>query len=167
MVSTVIFTLCMLGVYTIEVRSYQISAITRYRDNARAILQSYADQFERLQTTDSIGYRLWLFNATSGSYTGGGLLWNDNTNTPQLSNESTNAAAATASTGLTITLGSSGSSIPATITRLVEQISPTTGLANSAPYTAAGYMLRATFFISFKVSGKTYTQSLTVLRAVP
>ncbi len=167
MVSTVIFTMCMLGVYTIEVRSYNISALTRYRDNARAILQSYADQFERLQTTDTSGYTVWLFNTTNGVYTGEGLLWDDNTGTPQLSDESTNIAAATPSSGLSITLGSSSSTIPATVTRLVEQISPTTGSSSSAPYTAAGYLLRATFSISFTVSGYPYTQSMTVLRAVP
>jgi Tfp pilus assembly protein PilV len=167
MVSTVIFTMCMLGVYTIEMRSYNISSLTRYRDNARAILQSYADQFERLQTTDSNGFTVWLFNKTNGDYTGEGLLWDDNTGTPQLSDESTSAAAATDAAGLNITLGNNSSGIPATVTRLVESIDPSTGASTTGSYTAAGYLLRGTFSITFVVAGSSYSQSLTVLRAVP
>ncbi len=167
MVSTVIFTMCMLGVYTIELRAYHLASLTRYRDNARAVLQSYADQFERLQTTDTSGYTLWLFNTTGNAYTGEGLLWDDNSGTPQLSNESTAGSAATSASGLSITLGATSSTIPATVTRLVEQIGPTTGTSTTAAYTAAGYLLRGTFSINFTVSGSSYTQRLTVLRAVP
>lgn len=159
MVATFIFTLVMLGVYAALIKSQQLIALTRYQDNARAVLLSFADQFTRLQTTeDGTNLTRVLFTPTTAEQgTGTDLSWG-----------SVNAQ--TSSTGtenLVINLGGTANAVPATVTRIVKQISPTTGADQTSPYTAAGYLLRGTFTISYSISGKSYNQSLTVVRAVP
>ena len=89
MLSTTIFTMVTLGVYTILIKSYQMIALSRCRDEARAVLRTYADQFLRLQTTERVSgatYNRWLFNPTNGP-SGRGLRWGE------LSDRNTSTAA--------------------------------------------------------------------------
>jgi Tfp pilus assembly protein PilV len=161
MMATFVFTLGMLGVYMMLVKSYQMVNLARHRDNARAVLLTYADQFLRVQTTDPVsGGVIPLFQATTVP-TGYGLSWTDsNGNTTQ-------ALPTTDAGGLTVTLGDTGSTaISAQVFRSVQPLNMTTGATmTSATITAAGYMLQGTFTITYNVNGRAISQSITVARS--
>ena len=163
MLSTTIFTMVTLGVYTILIKSYQMIALSRCRDEARAVLRTYADQFLRLQTTERVSgatYNRWLFNPTNGP-SGRGLRWG------ALSDRNTSTAAPEVD-NIAITLGSGGHATPATLTRDVRYVASGSGANVTAlNIDAAGFMLSATFSINYRSSGKAYTQSVTVIRATP
>ncbi len=163
MMSTMVFTLVALGVYTMLIKSYQMIALSRCRDEARAVLRTYADQFQRLQTTEKISgttYNRWLFNPTNGP-SGRGLRWGS------LSDTNTSVAA-TEVPNIAITLGTGGHATAATLTRDVRYVNATTGATTtSLQIDAAGFMLTATFAINYRSSGRAYAQSLTVVRATP
>jgi Tfp pilus assembly protein PilV len=163
MIAVTIFIMVTLGVYTMLIKSYQMAALTRARDDARAVLRTYADQFERLQTTQSVGgatYNRWLFNPTSGP-TGRGLQWGAMSD----GNTSVNAVDVPS---LSITLGGSQHAVAATLTRDVRYVDANDGsIAASRTIQAAGYMLVGTFAISYQLSGKSYSHSLTVVRVAP
>lgn len=163
MLSTTIFTMVTLGVYTILIKSYQMIALSRCRDEARAVLRTYADQFLRLQTTERVSgatYNRWLFNPTNGP-SGRGLHWGE------LSDDNTSTAADEVA-NIPITLGTGGHATAATLTRDVRYVASGSGANVSAlSIDAAGFMLSATFAINYRSSGKAYTQSITVTRATP
>ena len=163
MMSTMVFTLVALGVYTMLIKSYQMIALSRCRDEARAVLRTYADQFERLQTTEKVGttnYNRWLFNPTNGP-SGRGLSWGS------LSDTNTSVAAPDVP-NIAITLGVGGQATQATLTRDVRYVNATSGATSgSLQIDAAGFMLMATFAINYSISGRNFTQSLTVVRATP
>ncbi len=158
-----IFTLVVLGVYSCLIKAYQLEALSRCRDDARAVLRTYADQFERLQTTELVGastYNRWLFNPTSGP-SGRGMVWGS------LSDSNTSVAAADVPY-LTVTLGSPDSGVTAQVTRDVSYVNSSTGATSSSrTIEASGYMLKGVFAISYSLAGHTYSQSITVLRAAP
>jgi prepilin-type N-terminal cleavage/methylation domain-containing protein len=161
MIATAVFTMGILGVYAMMLKSYELVTLARHRDNGRALLLSFADQFLRLQTTDLIpgsGVVTRQLFANSPSPTGDGLSWTDSTGTVVVGTGS----------GLLVTLGEAGSSqVPATVTRVVNFIDSTTGnTVSGATTTAAGWMLEATFTITYSIRGRTQTQSLTVARSV-
>ena len=163
MLSTTIFTMVTLGVYTILIKSYQMIALSRCRDEARAVLRTYADQFLRLQTTERVSgatYNRWLFNPTNAA-TGRGLHWGE------LSDDNTSTPAEDVG-NIAITLGTGGHATPARLTRDVRYVASATGAnVNALSIDAAGFMLSATFAISYTSSGKAYTQFITVTRATP
>jgi len=163
MVAATIFVMVTLGVYTMLMKSYQLIALTRVRDDARAVLRSFADQFERLSTTeevDGVSRQRWIFLPSSGP-TGRGLVWG------ALSDENTSVNAEDVAS-LPIVLGGESHRVNATLTRDVRYINAASG-ENAADRTieAAGYMLSGTFTINYAMNGTSYTQSLTVLRAAP
>jgi prepilin-type N-terminal cleavage/methylation domain-containing protein len=160
MIATLVFSMGILGVYAMMLKSYELVTLSRHRDNGRALLLSFADQFLRLQTTDLIAGAVVtrdLF-ATTGSPTGVGLNWTDTTGTQTLGTAS----------GLAVQLGEAGSSrVPATVVRSVTNLDSTTGNpVGGATATAAGWMLQATFTINYSIRGRPQTQSLTVARSV-
>jgi hypothetical protein len=163
MVATTVFTMVTLGVYSMLIKSYQLAALTRCRDDARGVLRTFADQFERLQTTELVGsttYNRWLFNPTGGP-SGRGIRWGS------LSDDNTSTAAPDV-VSLAITLGGAGHPTPATLTRDVRYVDASTGATSSTQaIQAAGFMLQGTFTINFSRNGKSYSQSLTVLRVAP
>ena len=163
MVATAVFTLVILGVYSALIQSYKMTALSRYKDEARAVLRTYADQFLRLQTTEPVSgtdYTRWLFNPAT-SPTGQGLVWGDFSDGPV-----TDGSAAVSY--LTVNLGRTGSQIAARVTREVHYVNAATG-ATSATRTIAsgGYMIEGIFTITFTLSGKSHSQSLTVNRNAP
>jgi prepilin-type N-terminal cleavage/methylation domain-containing protein len=160
MVATVIFSLCTLGVYQMLITSYKITAVARYSDNARAVLRTYADQFQRLSVKDSSDATLWLFYPTGGE-TGKGLKWGS------LSNETENTPLTDISY-LTVPIGPPQHTINAQVTREVKYVNISSGAVTGTPASdAAGYMLEAIFRIRYTVSGKTYTQKLVSMRVSP
>lgn len=163
MMATVILTMVALGIYTAMIKSYQMAALTRARDDARGVLRSYGDQFLRLQTTDLVSgtaYNRWLFNITAAP-TGQGLVWG------ALSNTNTSVAAEDVE-ALPITLGGETNPIPALLTRHVRYVDATTGNSTTTQtIAAAGYFLVGTFTIKFNLVGKEHSQSITLVRAAP
>jgi len=163
MVAATIFVMVTLGVYTMLMKSYQLIALTRVRDDARAVLRSFADQFERLATTEEVDgdvRQRWLF-LPSGGPTGRGLVWG------ALSDQNTSVNAEDVPS-IPIVLGGESHQVTATLTRDVRYVDAASG-ENAASRTieAAGYMLSGTFTINYRMNGNDYTQSLTVLRAAP
>jgi hypothetical protein len=190
MVAAGIFVMAALGLYTILIRSYQLNALARYRDDARGVLRTYADQFLRLQTADKdpISGNIFtrkLFMTTSANTGEGFRYWYSTTALGgSLSNEPGNAASfANGTTGVPVTLGGADNGIPAFVFRMVEAVDPgplsagphVTGHASgggifpypTAPTYRAGSLLLGTFTINYHVDGRLYTQSISILRAAP
>jgi prepilin-type N-terminal cleavage/methylation domain-containing protein len=163
MMAVTIFAMITLGIYQMLIKSYQMSALTRYRDDARGVILSFADQFMRLQTTTThsgTAYTRYLFAITNAP-TGTGLNWGS------LSDQDCLTAIPTVPS-LALTIGGVSTGIPATVTRTVVPLDPSTGAAaGSTTFTAAGYMLLGTFTITYSLLGQTYTQSVSVVRAAP
>ena len=185
MVASTIFFMGMLGVYTMMIYSYKMESLARYRDNARSVLLTYADRFERLQTTDpATGYLRNFFDTVPSTPNSLGLSWTDNSG--NFTDYSTNPATITQSwtdnsgnatsgsvTGFQIHLGDSTSAqIPAVLTEIVRNCDanaatrPTTGSGSNA---AAGRIIEATFTITYNIPGvpQQQTLSLSVTRTVP
>jgi len=160
MIATMVFCMGILGVYAMMIKSYELVTLARHRDNSRAMLLSFADQFLRLQTTDLISGSIVTRDmfVTTASPTGVGLDWTDTAG---------NQVVGTTS-GLPVVLGDATSSqVPATITRAVTNIDSTTGnAAAGVTATAAGWMLQATFTITYNIKGRPQTQSVIVARSV-
>ena len=166
MVASTVFAMIMLGVYAMLIRSYQMAALSRCRDDGRAVIRTFADQFERLQTTDQVPvqtgptYTRWLFFPEGGP-SGLGLNWGS------LSNANVTTLLPPVAS-LAINLGDPAHPVAATVTRDVAYIDDTTGaMSDSQQIKAAGYLMRGTFTVSFSLNSKNYSQSLTVVRAVP
>ena len=172
--ATLVFTMGILGVYAMMLKSYEMVTVSRHRDNGRAVLLSFADQFLRLQTSDTVvglGPQLrGLFAPHAATSMGlnwtdahGNLIHGDTQPHPEQ--------------GLPVTLGettdldangrATGNQVTAHVFREVVLLN-----ANGEPlpgtnptFTAAGYMMQATFTITFNVAGRTQTQNLTVARS--
>jgi hypothetical protein len=167
MVATIIFFASILGVYAVLIRSYQMVTLARYRDNARAVLTTFTDQFGRLQTADAAPgggsiIRPLFQPDTWGAYTPNsfGLSWADA--------EGDAAIAGSNAAPITVTLGDPGSSpISAQVTRQIQYLDPATGMTvNTPPASAAGWILQGTFTIQYTVDKHLQTQQLTVARSV-
>lgn len=161
MIATMVFTMGILGVYAMMLKSYELVTLSRHRDNGRALLLSFADQFLRLQTTDADPFTGLpaprTFFIPSGP-TGSGMSWTD----------TSGHAGTVDAQGLHVLLGEAGSSqIPATITRSVSFLDSTTGATTgSVTAAAAGWLLQGTFTVTYDINGRHQTQSLTVARSV-
>jgi len=168
MMATLVFTMMTLGVYTTLIKSYQLSALNRCKDDARAILRTYADQFQRLETTwkdnADVSHDRWLFNST-GAPTGRGLV----APAEGLSDQNVFEDLLLPNIPyLEISLGGEDHATPAKVTREVHYINASTGdTSETKNIQAAGYMLRAIFQVKFNINQREYTQRLTVLRVVP
>lgn len=193
-VGVVLFAMVMVGVYTGLVQSYHMQALSRYRDNARAILRSYVDQFQRLSTTTEyagIPYSRWLFVPT-GDFTGDGLstsgLCVDDIRTysdpgppgnvvltppVEITLCSSNPAGQTARwhewprPAIDRSGITESYALPAELSREISYVDPATG-ATSGNLTIgdSGYMLQGIFRITFNYNKKAYTESLSVMRVV-
>ena len=164
LIGIVVFAMTMLGVYAGLVQSYKLEALCRYRDNARAILRTYVDQFQRLQTTveyDNQIYKRWLFMPSDA--TGKGLKsWEEG-----LSDDDNYKQVDPASAPLQITLGTGDYALPAQLTREVHFVHPTTGDKSEAMVIeATGYLISATFRITFTFDGEERSEEISVLRTV-
>jgi type II secretory pathway pseudopilin PulG len=175
MVATVIFSMVMLGVYACITKAYQLSQVTRYNDQARAVLISYIDQFQRLQTADHVGSAdivrpFFTPSATSGYGLEDLNLLNDT--------QGDSSAVVTEGDGLpkriTLGEGTSSTQVTAYVTRAVYPVNIATGAllatdsSTSAYYRAPGYGVLGVFTISYTLpSGKSYTQRLTTVRCIP
>jgi prepilin-type N-terminal cleavage/methylation domain-containing protein len=173
MIATAVFTVGILGVYAMMIKSYQLVTMSRHRDNARAVLVSFADEFLRLQVSDS-GTTRSLFVPSSETITG--LKWTDPDGTVVNGDTYSAPTPPNPYPGLPVWLGSTGtagqgSPIRAYVTREVRLLDaaglPLDTSINdpSAVMVAAGYMLQATFVIRYTYNSQAQEQRLTVARS--
>ena len=180
MMATVLFTMLTLGVYATLIKSYQMIALCRARDQARAVLRTYADQFQRLQitvnitlpddpgtvfdeSTTKVPSLRWLF-LPSGGPTSRGLRWGAMSD----QDASVNIPIPSPVDSLPITLGAGAHAIGATVTRNVRYVDAATGANESnQSIRAAGYLLACTFEIRYRLVQSDYVQTMTVMRAAP
>jgi type II secretory pathway pseudopilin PulG len=175
MIAMMVFVGVALGIYQMMLKSNQIAKMTRYRDDARAVLLTYADQFQRLQTTDEVPLNsgnyytrhIFVANTIASSPTGKGLRWGD------LSDQNIATATTLNDTPLSVVLGGStvggaGNGIRAQVTRKMTFLNKDTGaLSDSRSDSAAGYMLNGEFTITYSFGGRTFTDSISSVRSVP
>jgi len=162
MIATMVFTMGILGVYAMMIKSYQLVTLARHRDNARAFLVSFSDQFLRLQTTDMIsGSPVLRPLFDTGGSGGDGLTWTDPAGNVY--------GGGVHPANLQVPLGDAQSSrVMATITRQVTYLDTTGTPAGGNVVTAAGWILQGTFTITYQPQGQPIqSQSIIVARTVP
>jgi prepilin-type N-terminal cleavage/methylation domain-containing protein len=168
MMATLVFTMGILCVYAMMIKSYELVTLSRHRDNARAILQSFSDQFLRLQTTDAnpnpslpaITRPLFSTTGTPGD----GLIWTDSNGTQYGADTPSRRA------GPMIPLGDPNhdtSMVMAHLTRTVSYLDSAGNPVTTNTQGAAGWLLQGTFTIEYPINGRMQTQSITVTRRVP
>ncbi|HEU5078183.1 MAG TPA: hypothetical protein VFT72_03180 [Opitutaceae bacterium] len=148
------------GIFGVLIQANRLTMMTRHRDSAMAILNSYADRFARIDPTlpDNTA-----FFAIGDTPTGNGLTW-DTTWEP-VTDEAFNAA-----NGLAVYLGNEQSTrLKAHVFRTVQFVSKSDGtLSTVNPSPADEYCLvSATFSINYTFRNELKTQSLTVVREIP
>jgi prepilin-type N-terminal cleavage/methylation domain-containing protein len=169
MVATTLLTMVGMGILSVFIGAYRVAAKARYRDHARYIIKSFADQFLTQQTSDSqtgVTFTMFVPTVDGGGNSvplGTGLSWTNTDGTSgQLSSDSIGAT-------YTVYIGdNTGTPIPATVTRWVRYVDPTTGFASLiSNQTSAGSLLEGDFTISYPYLGSTVTQTIVAVRANP
>jgi type II secretory pathway pseudopilin PulG len=170
MVATVLLSMIILGILAVLIGSYRVAAKARYRDHARYIIKSYADQFLTQQTTDISGNLQPLF--TESSQTAYGLSWTNSDGTVVSGgNVQTSAPVAIA-----VQLGdNTGAPITALVSRTVWYLIPGYPVASASAGQvtsimqngSAGYLLRGDFNISYTVLGTQFNDTISATRSVP
>jgi len=156
MIAALVVTILSLGVLQTLTYSYRANEVIRYRDAARATLVTFSDEFLRLSiaTDDGTGTYVMkdLFTVESAA-TGVGLTWKGVSGT---------------STGLNVKLGDAGSGqIDAVVTRRIYYLDEDTGVSDgSTATTAAGFMLKGVFTITYTYNGKNYSETFTLARLI-
>jgi prepilin-type N-terminal cleavage/methylation domain-containing protein len=171
MVATVLLSMIILGILQVLIGSYRVAAKARYRDHARYVIKAMADQFLTQQAFDGNGNLLTFFTPTvdglgNATPLGTGMSWTNS--------DGTAGTVSTDSLGLYfyVLLGdNSGAPITATVQRSVQYIYPQIDGAETlvAQNSPAGYMLQATFTITYNFLGQAINPplSITAIRAVP
>lgn len=178
MVATVLLAMIILGILQVLIGSYRVAAKARYRDHARYIIKSFADQFLTQQATDSNGNTLPFFQVTvdgSGNATplGTEMSWTNSDGTTGYS--STTALPDTSGVSVVglyfyVKLGdTTGAPITATVQRSVRYVYPgSVGAASlivdSQPQ---GFLLEGDFTIQYTYQNVPITQTITAVRAFP
>jgi prepilin-type N-terminal cleavage/methylation domain-containing protein len=162
MIAALVAAVALLALLGTAFMAYKINQKARLRDNARSVLRTYVDQFQRLgYATDSSVTRMLFTPTGSTEYTGLGLRWG------QLSDEANYVGAPTT---LNVDIGSPGSPVIATVTRNVSFVTSSTGNGGSSPSNdGIGILLRADFRITYSLAGanqNSITQSISTLRFV-
>lgn len=161
MVAAAVATIALLALLGTAFISYKINHKARLRDNARAVLRTYVDQFQRLAYSTDEGVIRVLFSPTTGE-TGRGMRWgelSDEPNDPTFTDDPAK-----------IDIGPPGSEQWAYVTREVSYVSLTDGQPiTERKNDAAGFMLKATFTITYTLAGskdQAITQNMSTLRLI-
>ena len=186
-VAATVFVVAALGTFSIFLQAYRVAALARYRDQAQAVLRTFADQFERLQVTSTNPVSgqsqiRWFFQRCDPPGTGQGLKW-DSTGLGLTSNTLCDdpgyAAPTTTGTALNIFIGEGPNAIPATVTRTVRSVycdqNPLNPhfaengnfvqITQPDPISTAGMKLvYALFHIEYTVNQQLVKQDLEILR---
>jgi prepilin-type N-terminal cleavage/methylation domain-containing protein len=169
MVATVLLSMIILGILQVLIGSYRVAAKARYRDHARYVVKSMADQFLTQQPFDGNGNTLTMFMPTvdaSGNATplGTGLTWTNS--------DLTAGTVSPDPLGLYffVKLGdTSGAPIIATVTRSVQYVFPGADGAKSliVDDQPQGFILEGDFTITYTYQNVTMGQTITAIRAIP
>ncbi len=171
MIAVGVASIMLLALFGTSFLTYKINHKARLRDNARAVLRTFVDQFQRLSYSDEetgSNQPREIFITTTGSNstvsapTSSGLEWGKlNTFKPD----------GTVKPPCIVNIGTPDAPQLATVTRDVWWIEPSTGNATaSKSVEAAGFMLKGRFTITYTLTGTTgrsISQSMTTLRLVP
>ena len=173
MIASVLLAMSILGILGCLIAAYRTSAKARYRDHARYIIKSLADQFLTEQTQNtSDGSTITLFQVTAP--TGQGIVW-QNPDGSIATHTMSGSGPSQFDTGVSIVLGdNTGAPITASVTRQVQYLAsatvgstPAGSPVSTVSNQAAGYLLRGDFAITYTFLSQTITQSITVVRSVP
>ena len=173
MIASVLLAMSILGILGCLISAYRTSAKARYRDHARYIIKSLADQFLTEQTQNtSDGSTITLFQVTAP--TGQGIVW-QNPDGSIATHTMSGSGPSQFDTGVSIVLGdNTGAPITASVTRQVQYLAsatvgstPAGSPVSTVSNQAAGYLLRGDFAITYTFLSQTITQSITVVRSVP
>jgi prepilin-type N-terminal cleavage/methylation domain-containing protein len=178
MVATVLLSMIILGILQVMIGSYRVAAKARYRDHARYIIKSFADQFLTQQATDNHGNTLPFFGVTvdsSGNSTplGTNLTWTNSDGTTGYSTPTAMPDTSGVSViGLYfyVKLGDTTSApITATVQRSIRYVYPSSDGAASliVDNQPQGFLLEGDFSISYTYQNVPITQSITAVRAYP
>jgi prepilin-type N-terminal cleavage/methylation domain-containing protein len=164
MIATLVASVALLAVLGTAFMTYKINHKARLRDNARAVLRTYIDQFQRLAYANDAKVVRMLFNPAEGNDTGLGLRWG------KLSDETARQIEDPEPTERKIDIGPPGSPQYAFVTRNIAYVNTSTGeVSSTITKDAAGIMMRATFTITYTIAGITenrVTQSMSSARLI-
>jgi hypothetical protein len=188
-VASAVFVVAALGTFSIFLSAYRVAALARYRDQAQAVLRTFADQFERLQVTapnPATGQTQirWFFQRCDPPGTGQGLKWDKNNTglgvtSNTLCDDPGGSAPTTTGAYLSIVIGDGPNAIPATVTRTVRSVYCDPSVLNPHyaengnfvpitqpdPISTAGMKLvYALFHIEYTVNQQLIKQDLEILR---
>jgi prepilin-type N-terminal cleavage/methylation domain-containing protein len=165
MVATALLTMVGLGILSVLVGAYRVAAKARYRDQARYVVKSLADQFLTQQPADASGNTYPFFQVTQDGLgnsvpLGTALKWTNS--------DGTGGSLASDSTYYSIYIGgSTNSPILAKVTRTVTYVAPDgTSTLIFSPM-SAGDLLEGDFTITYPYLGQTQTQTISAMRAFP
>jgi len=170
MISTLLLTMIGIALLSVLIGAYQVSAKARYRDRARFVIKSFADQFLTQEAIDPASGNVFpLFTITVNTSTGAampkgtGMVWtNSDGSQGTMSTDSQNAFFYVLLADAT----NNGLSVTATVTRQVSYVYASSGSSTLVSQNATpGYMLEGDFTISYP--NTTQTQTVTAIRAVP
>jgi len=190
MMAAIVLSFAAVGIFATLNKAYEFSALSRYRDDARGVLRAYADQFQRMASSDK--------NPASGQTLPRALFSSvDPVDAVHQVGVGTGLAPLNSLSGVLANAGLAGSDpmpiwlgavqddthpnnhIVAYLTRIVQPVvfDPAGGTTNGTTISAivtppryvAGQLLLGTFTIKYQLisNGPWYYQTLTVLRNAP
>jgi type II secretory pathway pseudopilin PulG len=170
MVATVLLSLIAVSLLSVLVNAYRVGAKARYRDHARYVIRTFAQQFlTQSATTDLSSNTYPLFTVTVNSVTGAamakgtGMSWTNSDGSPGIVSPDPQQSYMTV-----LLADTTGTPIPAQVTRQVAYVYTSTGATTLVPQnSAAGQLLQGTFAISYPYLGVTQTDQIIAIRANP
>ena len=168
MVATGLLTMVGLGILSVMIGAYRVAAKARYRDHARYIVKSFADQFLTQQTSDSqtgVTFTMFVPTVDAGGNSvplGTGLSWTNTDGTSgSLSNDAIGAT-------YTVLIGdNTGTPVQAIVTRWVRYVDDSGNANLISNQTSAGSLLEGDFTISYPYLGTNVSQTIYAVRANP
>jgi Tfp pilus assembly protein PilV len=159
MIAALVFTIVALGCLSAVIYTYKINDRTRYRDQARAVIQGVAEDFLRGPLRSKDGQQQPLYNNTNLQPTGVGI-------EIVSYDESQIYRANGAGVLLYPLITRSGNTINMQITRTVYNVQPSNGAPNngSTVVNLNGRMKACRLVGTFTLHGRTETVDLTVVR---
>lgn len=175
MTGLLVSTMALLALIGTAFIAYEINHKARLRDNARAVLRTFTDQFQRISPSENVDMGDGTFRNTvreffkitpAGTQSGSGLVWGSLS-----TSANTNDEAIPDDSPLEINIGPPGSVQFAYVTRQIRYVNPATGAESDTVIRGgSGFMLKGTFTITYSLSSsrnkREIKQSMSALRLV-
>ena len=166
--------IALLGLIGTALTAYEINHKARLRDNARAVLRTFIDQFQRIDMSSNIELadgseqntiRDFFTITPAGTHTGHGLKWGELSDFANIDDE-----AVIDDSPLEINIGPPESVQNAYVTRQVRYVDAATGNESETQIRGgSGFMLKATFTVTYVPSSRSkreIKQSMSTLRLI-